>query len=112
MNYDRQYCKNSHDLSIDSRKFQLLHTAITLDHIWFVRNHLVHNDVHSLIPQSIQKISSTIRAHILAWNDSTTTHSLWTPPLFGSFKANFDVTVTVDFVAAAVVINDAVGGDW
>jgi hypothetical protein len=30
--------------SLDSRKFQL-HAAITLDHIWFVRNHLVHNDV-------------------------------------------------------------------
>jgi dihydroorotase len=88
---------------VDSRKFQL-HAAITLDHIWFVRNQLVHNEVQPLIPQFTQKISSTIRAHTLAWEDATS-HSLWSLPLLGSFKANFDVAVRADLAVAAMVIN-------
>ena len=41
--------------------------------------------------------------------EDTTSHSPWTSPLLGSFKANFDVTVRVDFVVATVVISDYTG---
>ncbi|KAE7996355.1 hypothetical protein FH972_001086 [Carpinus fangiana] len=89
---------------VGSGKFQP-HAAITLDHIWFVRNQLVHNEVQPLIPQFIQKISSTIRAHTLAWEDATS-HSLWSLPLLGSFKANFDVAVRADLAVVTVVISE------
>jgi hypothetical protein len=52
------------------RKFQL-HTAITLDHIWFSRNQLVHQALTPSPSHSIIQIASTTVDHCKAWTDST-----------------------------------------
>jgi hypothetical protein len=86
-------------------KFQL-YAAITLDHIWFSRNQLVHQ---SLIPSPSRfliQIASTMANHCKAWTDSTLS-SIWFPPLLGTTKANFDVALSSNFVVATMVVSDS-----
>jgi len=83
----------------DARRFQLF-ASITMDLIWFSRNKLIH-DV--LFPSAAKVLQ-----HILAWNDRSSP-SLWFPPLLGSFKGNFDVTIMGSFSVAAATISDSSG---
>jgi hypothetical protein len=46
--------------------------------------------------------------HILAWKDKSSP-SLWFPPLLGSFKGNFDVTIGGSFSVAAATISNSSG---
>jgi hypothetical protein len=89
------------------RQFQLC-VAITIDHIWYVRNQLVHNEVHPVLAKSLQHILIAMKHHNLAWADAKSS-SLWSPPLPGNIKANFDVAVKSDFSVAAMVLSDSNG---
>lgn len=89
------------------RQFQLF-AAITLDHIWYVRNQLVHNEIQPVLAKSLQQISITVKHHNLAWAEAKYS-SLWSPPLPGAIKANFDVAVKSDFAVAAMVLSDSNG---
>ena len=89
------------------RKFQL-HVAITLDHIWFSRNQLVHQALIPSPSHSIIKIASTTENHCKAWIDSTLS-TIWSPPLPGTTKANFGVALSLDFAMVATVVNDSNG---
>jgi hypothetical protein len=82
-------------LTADIRLFQL-NAVITMDHIWFVRNKLVHDNKQPNPIESIQIIANSVQIHKKAWSDSAFS-STWAPPLPGNFKANFDVAVKNDF---------------
>ena len=71
-------------------------------------NSLVHNEVHPVLAQSLQHILIAVKHHNLAWPDAKSS-SLWSPPLPGNIKANFDVVVKPDFVVAAMVLSDSNG---
>jgi hypothetical protein len=86
------------------RQFQLF-VAITIDHIWYVRNQLVHNEVHPVLAKSLQHILIAVKHHNLAWVDAKSS-SLWSPPLPGNIKANFDVAVKSEFYVAVMVLSD------
>jgi hypothetical protein len=43
--------------------------------------------------------------HCKAWTDSTLS-SIWSPPLPGTTKANFDVALSSDFAVATIVVSD------
>jgi hypothetical protein len=92
---------------VDTRLFQL-HAAITMDHIWFVRNKLVHDNIQPKPIEYIQIIANSVQVHKKAWSDSALS-STWVPPLLGNFKANFDVAVKNDFSVAAMVLSDSNG---
>jgi hypothetical protein len=92
---------------VDIRLFQL-HAAITMDHIWFVRNKLVHDNIQPKPIESIQIIANSVQVHKKAWSDSALS-STWVPPFPGNFKANFDVAVKNDFSIAAMVLSDSNG---
>jgi hypothetical protein len=94
-------------LTMDIRLFQL-NAAITMDHIWFVRNKLVHDNKQPNPIESIQIIANSVQIHKKAWSDSVFS-STWAPPLPGNFKANFDVAVKNDFSVAAMVLSDSNG---
>jgi hypothetical protein len=64
------------------RRFQLL-TAVTIDHIWFSRNNLVHNGVTFEPSNSIKSITATFESHILAWQVAVQP-SIWSSPQPGS----------------------------
>ncbi|GLT55504.1 hypothetical protein SLA2020_286190 [Shorea laevis] len=89
------------------RQFQL-HAAIIMDHIWFVRNQLVHNLVYLVLSKSLQQIALKLKAYKLTWNDSKAT-TLWNLPPPGTVKANFDVAVKSDFSVAAMVLSGSNG---
>jgi hypothetical protein len=89
------------------RKFQLQAT-ITMDHIWFSRNQLVHKAVIPSPMQALTQIASTSAIHCKAWTNSTVSF-IWSPPLLGSTKANFDVVLSSDFAVAATVVSNSNG---
>ena len=89
------------------RKFQL-HAAITLDHIWFSKDQLVHQARIPSLSCSLIQIASTMIDHCKAWTDSTLS-SIWSPPLPGTTKANFDVAFSSEFAVAAMVVGDSNG---
>jgi hypothetical protein len=79
-----------------------------MDIIWLSINKLVHEAIIPA-PDKIQvQLSSLFSRHFSAWKDATLP-SLWTSPLSGCFKANFDVTVRNSFSVAAAVISDTSG---
>ena len=88
-------------------KFQL-QAAITMDHIWFSRNQLVHQAVIPSPMQSLTQIASTSAEHCKAWTDSIAS-SIWSPCLPGSTKASFDVALSSTFAVAAMVVSDSNG---
>jgi hypothetical protein len=49
-----------------------------------------------------------VKHHNLAWTDAKSS-SLWSPPLSGNIKANFDVAVKSEFSIAAMVLSDSNG---
>jgi hypothetical protein len=59
--------------------------------------------LHSLI-----QIASTTANHCKAWIDSTLSF-IWSPPLLGTTKANFDVALSLDFAMVAMVVSDSNG---
>jgi hypothetical protein len=91
----------------DARRFQLF-ASITMDLIWFSRNRLIHDAVIPSPSKVLHQILFTLDKHILAWNDRSS-HSLWFPPLLGSFKGNFDVAIRGSFSIAAATIFDSSG---
>jgi hypothetical protein len=88
---------------VDTRLFQI-QVAITMDHIWFMRNWLVHDHIHP----NLDQISNSVKAHKVAWNDATF-NSISSPSLLGNFNANFDVAVESDFLVLAMVLSDSNG---
>jgi hypothetical protein len=94
-------------LKVDIRLFQL-NAVIIMDHIWFVRNKLVHDNKQPNPIESIRIIANSVQIHKKAWSDSALS-STWTPPLPGNFKSNFDVAVKNDFSVAAMVFSDSNG---
>jgi hypothetical protein len=91
----------------DARRFQLF-ASITMDLIWFSRNRLIHDTVIPSPSKILHQILFTLDKHILAWKDKSSP-SLWFPPLLGSFKGNFDVTIRGSFSIAAATISDSFG---
>ncbi|GLT54850.1 hypothetical protein SLA2020_280130 [Shorea laevis] len=89
------------------RHFQLF-AALSMDHIWFTRNKLLHGSTIFSPEASLIQLKSTMKNHVSAWNDVVLS-SLWIPPKPGSFKANFDVAVRESFSVAAAVICDSSG---
>lgn len=89
----------------DARRFQLF-ASITMDLIWFFRNKLIHNAVFPFTAKVLHQILFNLDKHILAWNNRSSP-SLWFPPLLGSFKGNFDVTIRGSFSVAATTISDS-----
>jgi hypothetical protein len=74
-----------------------------MDLIWFSRNKLIHEAV-TLASDKIQlQLSSLVSRHFSAWKDAALP-SLSISPLYGSFKANFNVAVST-----AAVISDSIG---
>lgn len=86
---------------VDTKLFQI-QVAITMDHIWFMRNWLVHDHIHP----NLDQISNSVKAH--KWNDATS-NSILSPSLPGNFKANFDIAVESDFLVLAMVLSDSNG---
>jgi hypothetical protein len=73
-----------------------------------VRNQLVHNEIHLALAKSLQQFLIVVKHHNLAWADAKFS-SLWSPPLPGTIKANFNVVVKSDFSVAAMVLSDSNG---
>jgi hypothetical protein len=68
---------------VDIRLFQL-NAAIIMDHIWFIRNKLVHENKQPNPIESIHIIANSIQIHKKAWLDSALSFT-WAPPYSGQF---------------------------
>jgi hypothetical protein len=87
------------------RRFQLFAT-LTMDHIWFVRNKLIHDAVVPIPTKILKHLLFFVDMHISTWNDKAL-HSLWDPPPLGNINANFDVTVRGNLSVAIAIISDS-----
>jgi hypothetical protein len=85
-------------------KFQLF-AALAMDYIWRARNQLLHEGSRPSLNTTIHQISNTFNHHINAWKDLTLP-SIWTPPVLGWIKGNFDAAVRGSFVVATTMISD------
>jgi hypothetical protein len=64
--------------------------------------------VFSSAAKVLHLILFNLDKHILAWKNRSSP-CLWFPPLLGSFKGNFDVTIRGSFSVAAATISDSSG---
>jgi hypothetical protein len=92
---------------VDVRKFQLF-ASLTMDFIWRARNLLIHEGKQPSPSAAIFQISNTFNHHINAWRDLALP-TIWTPPVAGWIKGNFDVAVRGSFAVAAAVLSDDSG---
>jgi hypothetical protein len=92
---------------VDVRKFQLF-ASLTMDFIWRARNLLIHEGKQPSSSVAIFQISNTSNHHINAWRDLALP-TVWTPPVAGWIKGNFDVTVRGSFAVTAAVLSDENG---
>jgi hypothetical protein len=77
-----------------------------MDLIWFSRNKSIHDDVFPPAAKVLHQILFNLDKHILDWKDWSSPY-LWFPPLLGSFKGNFDVTIKGSFFVATATIYDS-----
>jgi hypothetical protein len=62
----------------------------------------------SLSKTTVFQIASTTVNHCKVWIDSIL-FTIWSPPLLGTIKANFDVALSSNFAVTATVISDSNG---
>jgi hypothetical protein len=62
----------------------------------------------SLSKTIVFQIASTTVNHCKVWTDSIL-FTIWSPPLLGTIKANFDVVLSSNFAVTATVISDSNG---
>jgi hypothetical protein len=68
---------------------------------------LIHEGKQPFPSAAIFQISNTFNHHINAWRDLALP-TVWTPPVAGWIKGNFDVAVRGSFAVAAAVLSDTV----
>jgi uncharacterized membrane protein len=89
------------------RKFQIF-AALTSDFIWLSRNKLIFEDLKPDPVKASKTIAASLELHLSAWSGFVLP-SLWSAPLSGVVKGNFDVAIRENFAVATAVINNSTG---
>jgi hypothetical protein len=79
-----------------------------MDHIWFVRNKLIHDAVIPIPTKVLKELLFYVDMHISTWNDNALP-SLWDPPPLSNIKANFDVAMRGNSTVSEAIISESSG---
>jgi hypothetical protein len=83
---------------------------VPCDMLWFSRNKAIHKGIIPNMYKLALSIKKSFLAHATAWSTIPDKEvQVWTPPLEGFLKINFDAVIRDQFLAQAIVCRDHKG---